>query len=255
MKRLLERIREMKAWHVVWLEIAFFGVIILASLPWTGPAMISYIPVRVITWNWTKADYEGYDKWRNEPVVIPSEARDAPMFSQETIDAACRFNKEIDSHYAYLRETEDEFSQFCAQTSNPITTEAIAKLEADITTLSLMLDAFRDMATRPDYEIDVTVFGLPPKSPIDSWGYPDIPNCWGILQASRRFAAQAVLSIRDRRFKESFDMCKVVFQGARYYSVGPDKIDQNMSIPYDPTNGTISPGDIWLEAPKWDSSR
>ncbi len=32
----------------------------------------------------------------------------------------------------------------------------------------------------------------------------------------------------------------------KYYSIGPDEIDNKAEIQYDPTNGTISPGDIWL---------
>ncbi|MEN6625998.1 MAG: hypothetical protein ABFD69_07220 [Candidatus Sumerlaeia bacterium] len=32
------------------------------------------------------------------------------------------------------------------------------------------------------------------------------------------------------------------------YSLGPDAVDQRCRVTYDPTNGIISPGDVWLEA-------
>jgi hypothetical protein len=35
-----------------------------------------------------------------------------------------------------------------------------------------------------------------------------------------------------------------------FYSIGPDKIDQKGAVPYDPTNGTVSPGDIYFISPK-----
>jgi hypothetical protein len=34
------------------------------------------------------------------------------------------------------------------------------------------------------------------------------------------------------------------------YSIGPDKNDNNATITYDPTNGTISIGDIWTRVPR-----
>lgn len=32
-----------------------------------------------------------------------------------------------------------------------------------------------------------------------------------------------------------------------FYSIGPDGLDQNGTIPYDPTNGTFSSGDVFLQ--------
>jgi hypothetical protein len=34
------------------------------------------------------------------------------------------------------------------------------------------------------------------------------------------------------------------------YSIGPDKSDDRAAFAYDPTNGTISPGDIWIAVPR-----
>lgn len=34
------------------------------------------------------------------------------------------------------------------------------------------------------------------------------------------------------------------------YSIGPDRSDNNTTITYDPTNGTISAGDIWVKVPR-----
>ncbi|MCX7000386.1 MAG: hypothetical protein NT106_08855 [Candidatus Sumerlaeota bacterium] len=34
------------------------------------------------------------------------------------------------------------------------------------------------------------------------------------------------------------------------YSIGPDKTDDHAAFAYDPTNGTISPGDVFIEIPK-----
>jgi hypothetical protein len=34
------------------------------------------------------------------------------------------------------------------------------------------------------------------------------------------------------------------------YSIGPDKSDDRATVAYDPTNGTISPGDIWINVPR-----
>lgn len=36
-------------------------------------------------------------------------------------------------------------------------------------------------------------------------------------------------------------------EGYKYYSIGPDKVDDEMSVLYDPTNGTRSAGDIWRQ--------
>ncbi len=37
----------------------------------------------------------------------------------------------------------------------------------------------------------------------------------------------------------------------RTYSIGPDLVDQELSIIYDPTNGTISPGDIPVDSAQY----
>jgi hypothetical protein len=54
---------------------------------------------------------------------------------------------------------------------------------------------------------------------------------------------------RDPFTEESFKLVEDEDGGTTIYSLGPDQEDQGGRIAYDPTNGTLSPGDIVIRIP------